>query len=187
MAKKLKLKFDLVDIMKRVTSSEQKLQVYLPLLRDPLFKREFGLRMIDVMEARMDEGIDKSGRDFVAYSNSYKKSELFQFFGKSSKVNLKLTGEMRAAIEVSNINPRSIELAFADQEQNDKAHGHVHGSNNLPVRDFWGIPVNEQTAVMKEMIREFSGRETVEIELPGVNADVGDQMIDLTAFEEDGE
>ena len=186
MAARLKLTFDLVEVIKSVTSDRRKLRVYLPLVSDQGFKREFGKRCIDDIESRLDDGVDKNGKAMKKYSEAYKQSEVFKFWGKDNTVNLKLTGQMRSAIDVVSIKPRTVTIGFIDQEANDKAHGHVHGSNFLPVRDFWGVPKSSQVSIMKEMISEFSGRETVEVDLPGATADVGTQQgIDLT--DEDGQ
>lgn len=187
MAAKLKLKFDLVEIIKSITSDRRKLEVYLPLVADADFKREFGKRMIDDIESRLDEGKDKDNASFAKYSKAYTESEQFKFWGKDKTVNLQLTGQMRSAMDVIRTEPRAVVIGFVDQEANDKAHGHIHGANNLPVRDFWGVPKANQKEIMKEMIAEFSGREITTFDIPEViaEADFGFE-VDLTGAE-DGE
>jgi hypothetical protein len=171
LAAKLKLKFDLVDIIRSITDDKRKLQVYLPLVSNNDFKREYGKRLIDDIEARLDEGKDKDGDAMKGYSNSYKKSELFKFWDKDKTVNLQLTGQMRTAMDVISTAGRSVTIGFIDQEANDKAHGHINGANYLPVRDFWGVPNKSQTDIMKDMIREFSERETILVDIPEVSAE----------------
>jgi hypothetical protein len=181
LAAKLKLKFDLVNIIRSITTDRRKLEVYLPLVADNDFKREYGKRLIDDIEARLDEGKDKDGDKFTGYSKSYRESEEFKFWDKDKTVNLQLTGQMRAAMDVISTAGRTVTIAFIDQEANDKAHGHVNGANYLPVRDFWGVPNKSQKDIMMEMIREFSERETILVDLPEAvaAADFGFE-VDLT-------
>ncbi len=185
MATKLKLKFDLVAIIRSITTDRRKLEVYLPLVSDNDFKREYGKRLIDDIEARLDEGKDKDGEKFTGkagkYSKSYRESEEFKFWDKDKTVNLQLTGQMRSAMDVISTAGRIVTIAFIDQEANDKAHGHVNGANYLPVRDFWGVPNKSQKDIMMEMIKEFSERETILVDLPEAvaEADFGFE-VDLT-------
>jgi hypothetical protein len=181
MATKLKLKFDLVNIIRSITTDRRKLEVYLPLVADNDFKREYGKRLIDDIEARLDEGKDKDGDKMKGYSKSYRESEEFKFWDKDKTVNLMLTGQMRSAMDVISTAGRTVTIGFIDQEANDKAHGHVNGANFLPVRDFWGVPNKSQKDIMMEMIREFSERETILVDLPEAvaAADFGFE-VDLT-------
>jgi len=190
LAAKLKLKFDLVDIIRSITDDKRKLQVYLPLVSNNDFKREYGKRLIDDIEARLDEGKDKDDKEFKGragrYSKSYSNSELFKFWDKDKTVNLQLTGQMRSAMDVISTAGRSVTIGFIDQEANDKAHGHINGANYLPVRDFWGVPNKSQTDIMKDMIREFSEREIVLFEVPGITAQT-DSGFEVELGELDGQ
>lgn len=185
MAGRLKIRLDVVELVKKATGSNIDLRdAYLRTLSNDQIKREFGKRCIDSIIDRTLEGIDKNGSNFKGYSKAYKNSDTFKIYGKSpSQVNLKLTGEMQAAIDVTEINSRSIVLGFIDQEQNDKAHGHVHGANYLPVRDFWGISEKDQISILKETIRDFVDLEDIRIsQTDQTQAEVGSQEIGFEFF-----
>ena len=157
MAKKLTLKLDLISLVKSAAGSDRdKAQAYIEALRDSDVKREFGKRCIDSIIDRTLSGVDKNGKGFKKYSQAYKKSDVFKIYGKTNTVNLKLTGEMQAAIDVINVSPRTVTIGFISDTENDKAHGHVNGSNYLPVRDFWGISEKEQIAILKDTLKDFS-------------------------------
>lgn len=169
MAGQLRLKLDVIELTKKATGSNiDKRDAYLKVLANEQIKREFGKRCIDSIIERTLEGKDKKGNPWsgraAKYSESYKQSDEFRIYGKSpSVVNLKLTGDMQAAIDVVAINSRSVTLGFIGQEENDKAHGHVNGANYLPVRDFWGIPEKDQIAILKETIKDFINLKDIQI------------------------
>lgn len=180
MASQLKLKINVVKLAKQAAGSNPaKQDAYISALSDGV-KREFGKRCIDFILERTNDGKDKNNSPFVKYSAAYKKSLPFKIYGKSSTVNLKLTGAMQAAIDVTDVSDTTITLGFVDQFENDKAHGHVNGSNNLPVRDFWGIPEKDQQRILKDTIREFEDLESFAIvqDVP-VQSEVGTQELDI--------
>jgi hypothetical protein len=168
MAKLLKLKIDLVK-----TSNEDALDTFIPVVTKSAFMTEFGNRVIERMQERCEVGVDKEGHPFAKYSTSYVKSHEFEVYGKQkSEVNLKLSGDMRAAIEVVDNTAREVVIGFTVQVENDKASGHINGAGHLPVRDFWGLPKKDLKEIMETMLVEYadSGELTL-VDVPDVGAD----------------
>lgn len=131
-------------------------------------KREIGNRLIDQILVRTNAGIDKEGSRFVGYSKAYKKSLAFKVYGKTNKVNLKLTGAMQSAIAVVGMDSTSVTIGFTDEDQQEKARGHIEGTganDALPIRDFWGLPLKNVQKVMKDVIRDFEVSEERFIEI----------------------
>ncbi len=117
--------------------------------------------MIDEMTRRArEENIDKNGKKFPAYSESYKKSQIFKIYGKSADdVNLTLAGEMLASMNVKLTSGPNFEINFLSQLQNDKAHGHINGiakKKGKVVRDFFGLPEEVQGKLLKDTLKEFN-------------------------------
>lgn len=150
----LKLNINLRKILGDITSDRQKLARYTKAISSQGVKREYGERYIDEILNRLDDGKGKDG-SLKSYSKAYKKSFAYQAYNKSSTVNLKLTGDMRADINVVGTSATSVTIGFTDKEQEAKAIGHIKGRGNLPKRDFWGLPKKEEENLLKEMIREF--------------------------------
>lgn len=190
---KLKLRFDLIDLLHRVEDDRRKRIAYTPILREDAVKREFGRRAIDKILERTNDGIDKKDNPFKKYSKAYIKSLAFQVYGKSAgQVNLKLSGEMQADIDVIKTDRTGVTIGFRDGDQNDKAYGHVYGKGSLPVRDFWGLPDDDQEAIMKTVLRDANENglianliflEEALKNVPGIESIVGLQ--DQILFEED--
>jgi phage gpG-like protein len=104
------------------------------------------------------------------YSKTYVKSEAFQAYGKSpGTVNLKLTGSMRADIDVVGTSATSVTIGFVDEESEQKALGHINGSGNLPVRNFWGLPKKDEQQLMKDVIKEFNDNDLGNVDFGGDN------------------
>lgn len=150
----LTLKINMIEIARSINSDKRFLSAFIPYLNQPAVKEEFGQRYIDEILARLDRGIGKDGK-LKSYSSAYKKSEAFGAYGKSNTVNLKLTGSMRASLDVVETNSTGVTLGFTNKTDEDKAIGHVNGRGNLPVRDFFGLPRKEEEQIMKDVVREF--------------------------------
>lgn len=109
-------------------------------------------KAIDEIVRRTQElSIDKKGKAFPAYSESYKKSNAFKFAGKSSKVDLKLSNEMMNSIVMLNQKKGEITIGFqrGDDRNNGVAEGNIKGTygQSSPIRgkkrDFLGLPQSE--------------------------------------------
>lgn len=116
--------------------------------------------IINEIISRTKQGIDKNGRAFAKYSDSYKESKDFALAGKSQfRVNLTLTGEMLRNIEVISHGAGFITIGFPENsDENDKARWAL-ADDNGPVRDFFGLP---QSAV-SEFIKRIEAEEPRQI------------------------
>lgn len=159
----LKLSFNLSDILERSFSNAQR-RALSGKVKDPAIKREFGRRAIEKILERTNDGKDKNNRSFKGYSEAYLKSDNFKIFGKSkSTVNLKLSGEMQASIGVLSTGANTVTIGIEDEEQVNKARGHINGANNLPVRDFWGLSEDEESEILKDIMRNETASEDISL------------------------
>jgi hypothetical protein len=120
-------------------------------------KDEVADLIIERIVNRTDQGKDKEGRRFPGYSKSYKESLDFKVAGKSAgKVDLQLSGDMLAAIEVLDKTSRSVTIGFEPgSEENAKADGNIRGTYGKPTpdpkkaRDFLGITETELSKIIR--------------------------------------
>lgn len=112
-------------------------------------------RIVSKIEERTLDNIDKRDQEFKEYSASYKKSLVYKIYGKTSTVNLRLTGEMLASMK-GVVDGYVITVKFRDEENAAKAHGHINGGGNLPVRDFLGLPEDVLKQIMKDSLADYS-------------------------------
>lgn len=137
-----KLKVNIIGLAREVVDDPRKMRAIKPYLMRDDVKWEIGKKIIDEIVARTLGGKDKNNSGFASYSKAYKASDEFAIYGKSSSVNLKLTGSMLAAIDVTKITPFGVQIGFVSSMEERKAAGHVWGQNpnRMPIRDFWGLP-----------------------------------------------
>lgn len=158
----LKLKLDLMDVLLN-TKDKKRQKALASFVKRDAIKREFGNRVVDEIKRRTLSGKDKNGNAWSAlggarankYSDQYKDSDEYKIYGKTGKVNLKLTGQMQASISVVGTGATTVTLGFVSSEQDKKATRHVMG-DGVPVRDFWGIKMNEQTKILEGVISDFN-------------------------------
>lgn len=176
----LKLEFDVVDIFKSNNSNKNVFKSVSPILANPNFRQEYGRRLIDKIKERTQSGVNKNGRSFKQYSQSYKESLVYEIYGKTSQVNLTLTGEMLASMQVASTPSRKVVINFASSEQEAKAHGHIFGGGykrNLPVRDFFGLPKKDQYKILEETIKDFGSNTTI-FDVPNVSESISTLFFD---------
>ena len=152
----LSLEFNLRELLDSFSESQR--SRYISVINDDSVKTEFARRVISrIKERTQEKNIDKNGRRFVGYSKAYINSDDFKIFGKSaSKVTLKLSGEMQASIFVGKRKRNKVSISISDEDQIKKARGHINGSNNLPVRDFWGLPKKDQVSILKDVLSSLN-------------------------------
>lgn len=158
---KLELKIDLISLLKRVEPDARRRRALTPILKQDSVKREFGKRIADKILERTNDGIDKNGRSFKAYAESYKKSLTFKIHGKDpGTVNLKLSGEMQAALDVTKTTSSAVILGFTDSELDKRASYHVREGvrtkRGKVFRDFFGLPDKEQMDILEGVISDFN-------------------------------
>ena len=101
-----------------------------------------------VRERTQRKGLDKNNKKFPAYTPGYKKSLDFKIAGKTSKVNLTLSGDMMDLLgDHIKERPGEIEIGYerGDDSTNGKVEGNITGSYGQPkgnrskARDYMGI------------------------------------------------
>lgn len=124
----------------------QRIAIDIPPDLRPAQRNELADLVIEHIVDRTQRGLDKDGRRFKPYSESYVKSLDFRNAGKSrSRVDLQLSGDMLAAIEALSVRPGKITIGFENgTEENAKAEGNRLGSyggdpDPKKARDFLGI------------------------------------------------
>lgn len=100
----------------------------------------------DFIRKRTQKGKDKNNKAFPRYSKDYKASLDFRNAGKSSKVNLTLSGDMLAAMDILSHKKGSGLIGYENgTEENSRAEGNIKGTygqrSSIPgkKRDFLGI------------------------------------------------
>lgn len=97
-------------------------------------RKQIGQDIIARIKERTSLGLDRNNRLFAGYSPNYE---------KSGTVNLRVSGDMLAGLEVLSHGRGFIRIGFASRRTNDKAafiqapRGQKAG--NQPVREFVGI------------------------------------------------
>ena len=139
-----------------------------------------------IIERTQDKHLDKRNRQFAGYSDSYKHSLAFKVGGKSNAVDLTLSGDMLAALDVLDTRPGVIEIGFEKgSTENAKAEGNILGTYGkdkqvAPKRDFLGItkgdlnkilakyPINDEDTRAISTARETFNREVVDFVFGGL-------------------
>lgn len=135
---------------------------------DRATKEAVGQAIIDKIVERTQSGIDKNGRQFRSYSKEYMQSLEFKVAGKSSLVDMTLTGDMLSSINIIEQTPRTITIGFDDPNENAKAYGHISGMKGHPtikngkVRDFFGLPTGELNKIADEFKDQVEVIESIE-------------------------
>ena len=136
MAKNLAFKLDLSD--------------YSPTEREAI-----ALEVIDKIIARTKQGKDKNGNPFAPYTKEYKDSVNFKIGGKSSRVDLTLSGDMLDSLEIVK-NAPVMEIGYSSgNPERGKAEGNILGTYGqpkptAPKRDFLGIQETELDRILRK-------------------------------------
>jgi hypothetical protein len=117
-------------------------------------KKAIGQVLLDKMLARVEGGEGIGGVKLKSpYSKPYAESLQFKAAGKSKgKVNMTLTGDMLASIDIKSTDGNKIVLAI-DESQVEKAFNHQTG-DTVPKRPFFGFTKAE----LKDLKKEFTPR-----------------------------
>lgn len=130
---------------------------------NPAMRQALGLAIAERIRVRtQDRNIDKRGKRFKGYSQAYKESLDFKIAGKSpGKVDLTLSGDMMAALDVLSHSPGKIRVGYErGSEENAKADGNIRGTYGKPrqvgpQRDFLGLPKGDLNDLIRTVRREF--------------------------------
>jgi hypothetical protein len=145
----------------------QRLKLEIPEEYTPSEREDFGVLVADYIRERTAKGVgvrDGSTYKFPGYSPSYVKSLDFKIAGKSKgQVNLELSGDMLAELDVLRTKPGEVVVGFEKgTEANDKAEGNILGSyggdpNPKRARNFLGLTARELEALVRKFERERGG------------------------------
>lgn len=105
-------------------------------------KQAIAQEIIDKIVERSKAGEDIRGASFKPYKSSYKKSEAFSAFGKGDNVNMTLSGDMLASIQVLDTTGNEIKIGFesGDALNNAKAFNHMEAvTAGAQKRQFFGM------------------------------------------------
>ena len=150
----LKLRFNLATILADGFTDAQRVTLT-PFIAQRSVKREYGKRVIERIIERTQSSMSKTGSRFKKYSKAYADSRVFKRFGKSRfKPNLTLFGRMLKEIHIGTLSRNTVTVEISNRKQEQKARGHINGANNLPVRDFWGLPKKDQESILKDVLKD---------------------------------
>lgn len=136
--------------------AQMKTRIELPKGLSPNDREIILEEVVDFIKKRTRKGKDKDNRSFAAYSKEYKQSLDFKNAGKSgSKVNLVLSGDMLAALDVLSHRNGSGFIGYeSGTEENSRAEGNIKGTygQRKPIsgkkRDFLGITEKDLEKVL---------------------------------------
>lgn len=127
---------------------------------DEVEREAIALEVIDKIIKRTKQGLDKNGKEFSGkagqYTKGYKNSKNYEIAGKSSKVNLTLSGDMLDAIEILKNSTKVVIGYEKGSSENAKADGNIRGTYGQPspnpskARDFLGISEKELNQILKK-------------------------------------
>jgi hypothetical protein len=141
----------------------QKIDIDIPANIPKFERRVLAEELIEYIRLRTEKGDDKYGRSFKPYSESYKDSLDFKIAGKTSKVNLKQTGDMLAAIDLLSEKKGKLTIGFQRGTlENDKADGHITGNVGV-TRDFLGFAGSERQK-LKSIVSKYEDESSSKIE-----------------------
>lgn len=119
-----------------------------------------GRMIIDKIQNNTSLGKDRYGQSFPRYSAEYRTSLDFENAGKSSRVNLQLTGDMLISLEIIKHSQGSITIGYpSGHPDSGKVEGNVIGSyggdpNPSKARPFIGLPQRQLDLIIARVRNE---------------------------------
>ena len=114
--------------------------------------------ILNFIVERTKKGNGSDGKAFPGYSKAYKESLDFKIAGKSSKVNLTLSGEMLDSLEVLQAKKGKVVIGFSSgSEMNGRAEGNILGTygsskpNPSKARNFMELSNKELSKILKSL------------------------------------
>ncbi len=136
--------------------SEPQLKTRLTIPRDfsSAERNTLAILVIQFIESRTQQGKDINNSSFPPYSQSYKESKEFEIAGKTSRVNLRQSGDTLASIELLSDGPGYITIGYIGGSlENDKAVW-LQRSDNGVSRKFLGISDKDLNRFIEQVQRE---------------------------------
>lgn len=110
-------------------------------------------QIIQRITGRTERGLDIDNSRFTGYSRSYR--EELRKIGARSNVDLTLTGEMLASIELLDHGPGFIEVGISPGTYaSRKARWNQGGNSNIPSRPFMGIRDSEAKSLEAPILED---------------------------------
>lgn len=129
-------------------AKHQVVAITIPKEYGPTERQAIAQDVLQFIRKRTQSGrVDKNGKPFPGYSKEYIDSLDFKIAGKSkSAINLTLSGDMLAAMDLQRHEPGKIVIGFQNgTEENARADGNIRGTygkdrgSKAKARDFLGI------------------------------------------------
>ena len=139
-----------------MAAKQQKVKIPIPKGYNPAQRKAIALEVIDFIVRRTQGGKDKNNRAFPKYSKEYKQSLDFKNAGKSGQVNLTLSGDMLADIELLKQQRGELTVGFeGGTETNARAEGNILGTYGQKTstgkkRDFLGLTKKALGKILKD-------------------------------------
>ncbi len=133
----------------------------------PALKEALGQAIIDRMLARTDKNEAYGGGALKSpYSKAYQKSLEFKAAGKKAgDVNMTLTGDMLASIDVLSTSGNKIKIGIADELQILKGFNHQTG-DTVPKRAFFGVTKDELKEIGVKFKDDIDALKTQDLTTP---------------------
>lgn len=156
--------------------NQQTFTFRVPLELDQDARNDIAIEVIDFIIDRTNRGLDKNNKPFAGYSDAYKNSLDFKIAGKSSNVNLQLSGDMLSEIRILNIAVTGfITIGYeAGTEENDRAAWNTNNTRpNFPKRDFLGIKDSD----LNNIVRSYINSNPVQIQSRRATSSIANALI----------
>lgn len=172
-------------------AKKQSFVIKLPKAYTPTVRTAIATEIMDYIRERSSDGKDKDNNPFPKYSKAYKGYKAL-ITGSASPVNLSLSGDMLAALDLIKNSAGQIEIGYKrSSEFAGQAEGNVTGSYGQPspnpkkARDFLGISKSDLQTILRKYPVENIDKATTRAERvisiseasgePNVEADIEEE------------
>lgn len=148
----------------------QKEDIEIPKGFKPLQRLAVAEDIIDYILIRTSKGKDRNGEAFPKYSKAYKESLDFKNAGKTSRVDLELSGDMLAELSILQTMSGAVRIGYErGSEENAKADGNIRGTygkktpNKAKARDFLGIEPKALNKIISKHLNKPTEADRLEL------------------------
>ncbi len=160
----------------------QRVSIQIPKEYGPRERVAIAQDIVDLIVERTKDGKDKNNRAFKKYSEEYKDSLDFKIAGKTSQVDLTLSGDMLGALDLLSHKSGKIIIGYENgSEENARADGNIRGTygHSKPIttgRDFLGITDRDLDRILKNYPVEDRSRTDLREASEDVAVSIVDQL-----------
>ena len=154
----------------KVKKSNIQFKVKVPLGLKPIVRERVADKIIDYVRQRTSSGRDKDESSFPSYSKEYKESDDFKIAGKSSMVNLKLSGDMMDTLSLVTHTDGELTIGYTlSDDIAGRVEGNVIGSygkptgNSSKARNFLGIQKSKIDLIVSEVTNALNQESITEV------------------------